>query len=51
MSAFGRTAGVGRLSRLAVPVALVALVLLFFNKMAFSNLILARGDTFLYFYP
>ena len=27
------------------------LVLLFFNKMAFSNLILARGDTFLYFYP
>ncbi|HRN68671.1 MAG TPA: YfhO family protein [Promineifilum sp.] len=51
MSAFGRTAVVGRLSRLAVPVALVALVLLFFNKMAFSNLILARGDTFLYFYP
>ncbi len=31
--------------------ALPALVLLFFNKMAFSNLILARGDTFLYFYP
>ncbi len=30
---------------------LVGLVLLFFNKMAFSNLILARGDTFLYFYP
>ena len=27
------------------------LVLLFFNKMVFSNLILARGDTFLYFYP
>jgi 4-amino-4-deoxy-L-arabinose transferase-like glycosyltransferase len=27
------------------------LVLVFFNKMAFSNLILARGDTFLYFYP
>ncbi len=27
------------------------LILLFFNKMAFSNLILARGDTFLYFYP
>lgn len=51
MSAFGRVAVVGRLSRLAAPVALVALVLLFFNKMAFSNLILARGDTFLYFYP
>ena len=30
---------------------LIAAVLLFFNKMAFSNLILARGDTFLYFYP
>ncbi|HRQ41678.1 MAG TPA: YfhO family protein [Chloroflexota bacterium] len=27
------------------------LLLLFFHKMAFSNLILARGDTFLYFYP
>ncbi len=27
------------------------LLLLFFSKMAFSNLILARGDTFLYFYP
>ena len=32
-------------------VALAALVLLFFNKLAFSNLILARGDMFLYFYP
>ena len=31
--------------------AIVGLVLLFFNKMVFSNLILARGDTFLYFYP
>ena len=30
---------------------LVTLVLLFLHKMAFSNLILARGDTFLYFYP
>src|SRR6185436_8509885 len=27
------------------------LILLFFWKMAFTNLILARGDTFLYFYP
>ncbi|VAW29966.1 hypothetical protein MNBD_CHLOROFLEXI01-3333 [hydrothermal vent metagenome] len=27
------------------------LLSLFFNKIAFSNLILARGDTFLYFYP
>ncbi|MBK8985130.1 MAG: YfhO family protein [Chloroflexi bacterium] len=31
--------------------AILALVLLFFNQMAFSNLILARGDVFLYFYP
>lgn len=29
----------------------IILLLLFFSKMAFSNLILARGDTFLYFYP
>ncbi|NKQ34112.1 MAG: YfhO family protein [Chloroflexi bacterium] len=35
-----------------VPAAfLLAFILLFFHKMAFSNLILARGDTFLYFYP
>jgi hypothetical protein len=27
------------------------LIVIFFNKMAFSNLILGRGDTFLYFYP
>ncbi len=27
------------------------LVLVVFHKMAFTNLILARGDTFLYFYP
>ncbi len=32
-------------------IAVVALVLLFFWKLAFTNLILARGDTFLYFYP
>ncbi len=36
---------------LLLPLSLVGLLLLFFNKMAFSNLILARGDTFLYFYP
>ena len=29
----------------------MGLLLLFFNKMLFSNLILARGDIFLYFYP
>ncbi len=33
------------------PVVLAGLILLFFNRLAFSNLILARGDTFLYFYP
>ncbi len=38
-------------SRFTFLVALIALILLFFHKMAFSNLILARGDTFLYFYP
>jgi hypothetical protein len=30
---------------------LAAAVVLFFHKMAFTNLILARGDTLLYFYP
>jgi hypothetical protein len=30
---------------------LATLILFFFHRMAFSNLILARGDTFLYFYP
>jgi hypothetical protein len=30
---------------------LLPLLLLFFWKIAFTNLILARGDTFLYFYP
>ncbi len=36
---------------LSIPLLLAGLIALFFNKMAFSNLILARGDTFLYFYP
>lgn len=35
----------------AAVAAFLALTLLFFNRMAFSNLILARGDTLLYFYP
>ncbi|MFT7586698.1 MAG: hypothetical protein ACI9EW_003136 [Cellvibrionaceae bacterium] len=30
---------------------LAGLVVLFFNRMVFTDLILARGDTFLYFYP
>jgi hypothetical protein len=29
----------------------IFLILLFFWKLAFTNLVLARGDTFLYFYP
>ncbi len=33
------------------PLLFLGLLLVFFHKMAFSNLILARGDTFLYFYP
>ncbi len=37
--------------RLVVHLGLAGLILLFADKMAFSNLILARGDTFLYFYP
>lgn len=34
-----------------VPVGLGVLVLLFYRQAAFSNLIFARGDTLLYFYP
>ncbi|WP_420642785.1 YfhO family protein [Candidatus Leptofilum sp.] len=40
-----------RIKRLPPLVWLPLLLAIFFNKMAFSNLILARGDTFLYFYP
>ena len=40
-----------RIKRLPPLVWLPVLLGIFFNKMAFSNLILARGDTFLYFYP
>ncbi len=39
------------LKRLPPLVWLPVLLAIFFNKMAFSNLILARGDIFLYFYP
>ena len=50
-----RQAGIaGRWIELAVALpatAAVVLVLLFFWKLAFTNLILARGDTLLYFYP
>jgi hypothetical protein len=40
-----------RILDLPTLLVLPPIILLFFNKMAFSNLILARGDTFLYFYP
>ncbi len=45
MSAINRKQGA------LAAVLLALLILLFFHKLAFSNLILARGDTFLYFYP
>lgn len=41
-----------RLPHVVVTFSCILLLLFaFFAKMAFSNLILARGDTFLYFYP
>ena len=33
------------------PLAVLALILVFFARLAFTNLILARGDTYVYFYP
>ncbi len=48
MSERNRAALFSALLPLAV---LLSVILLFFNKMAFTNLILARGDVFLYFYP
>ena len=39
------------LSRPISLLILVGLILIFFHKMAFTNLILGRGDTLLYFYP
>lgn len=39
------------LRRILVFAAVVALVLLTFHQLAFSGLILARGDTYAYFYP
>ena len=40
-----------RLRAAGVPLLLLALTLLHFAPLAFSGLILARGDTFNYFYP
>lgn len=39
------------LSRFLPAALIVALVLLFFYKLAFSGMILARGDMYTYFYP
>ncbi|GAB4153992.1 MAG: hypothetical protein Fur0021_20160 [Candidatus Promineifilaceae bacterium] len=40
------------MKRRALPLlAGIAALLIFFHKLAFTNLILARGDVFLYFYP
>ncbi|RMF80726.1 MAG: hypothetical protein D6737_07180 [Chloroflexi bacterium] len=33
------------------PAALLLCTLIFFNRLAFTDMILARGDTFAYFYP
>ncbi len=41
----------GRLLALWPAVVLLALALVFFHRLAFSGLILGRGDTFSYFYP
>ncbi len=40
-----------RWASVLAPALLLLLTLAFFWKLAFSGLILARGDTFLYFYP
>jgi hypothetical protein len=40
-----------RFARLAPYLFLIALGLLFFWKLAFTDMILARGDTYAYFYP
>ncbi|KAA3658689.1 MAG: hypothetical protein DWQ04_24360 [Chloroflexi bacterium] len=40
-----------RIMQLPPLIWLPLLLVAFFNKMALSNLILARGDTYLYFYP
>ena len=39
------------LKRYLTPLVIILLTLLFFRHLAFSDMILARGDTFNYFYP
>lgn len=46
-----RAKGWRRWAWVAAPVLLIMIVLAFFWRLVFSGLILARGDTFLYFYP
>jgi len=41
----------GRSSRYVPFLILILLILAFFHRMAFTNLVLGRGDTLLYFYP
>jgi hypothetical protein len=41
----------GRVPALWPPLLLAGLTLLFFHQLAFTDYILARGDTFAYFYP
>lgn len=36
---------------LLIPIVIVALTLVFFHRLAFSGMILARGDVYAYFYP
>jgi hypothetical protein len=50
-SVSGIQAPAAAIAQVLAVVALVLLVVLFFWKLALTNLILARGDLFLYFYP
>ena len=40
-----------RLLRWLPPLLIIAMTLIFFRQLAFSDMILARGDTYNYFYP
>ena len=40
-----------RIKSSLVILALLIIILIFFSKIAFSNLVIARGDTFLFFFP
>lgn len=51
MSDTSRAPALKRFQSILVPLVLVLLTLLFFYRLALSDLILARGDTYTYFYP